>query len=225
MKSETKHYIWKITLTICGTIALFLFVCFYLFEMVKESALKEKLYKQMLERTQKVSANDNSEQIVSGRSIFLYQAINENTVGSVISSLLELSKDKKEINLYINVSTGYYDDTFALIGVINSLHSKVNTIVTGESSSTGTVLLCSATGKRTATPNSIITVYIPGLEDLKADGEMALLRAKRNRSYWQRDKRFKLPPAWFEKKEEKYHYLSASDALKYGLIDVVKDKK
>ncbi len=225
MKSETKHYIWKIILTVCGTVTLFLFLCFYLFEIVKESALKEKLYKQILERTQKLSVKNNGEQIVSGRSIFLYQTINQETVGSVISSLLELSKEKKDIVLYINISTGYYDANFALIGVINALKCKVNTVVTGESSSIGAQLLCSATGKRSATTSAIITVYIPGLEDLKTDGKLALLRAKRNRSFWQRDKRFKLPPAWFEEKEEKWHYLSAADALKYGLIDVIRNTK
>lgn len=218
-----KVYLFKIIITLAFSISFVVLIIFYDLERDREKELITNLQNEIIEQIQTKESND-WKAICTGRSIFLYEAINEMNIKNIIGSLFQLeSRNKNDIDLYINATTGSFKDSFALIGVMDSLKCKVNTIATGVCGSKGSLILCSGTGRIEATKNSIITIYIPGKSDIESEEKFDYLKKVRIRSFWQSNKKIKLPAKWFDKKDEEYHYLSPNEALSFKLIDKIVD--
>lgn len=226
MKSANKIYIIKMIASLLGSILVIVFIGFLIGVREHEVKLKVELQEKLLDYINSHQSNVDNAVINYQRSIFIYQEINKETVAKICSMLLSLEKaaPHKEINLYINTSSGTIEDTFAIIGVMNSIKCKINTIAIGECKPVGTFILCNGTGNIRAAPNAIITIYIPGKEDLNSEDERDRLRSKRIISLWKSNKKIKIPPQWFSENEAGFHYLSPEDAKKYGIINEIVSK-
>jgi ATP-dependent Clp protease, protease subunit len=225
-KSIRKMYALKIVLSVLGCILVVGLIGFFVNVRDIEVELKIELQDKIIDIiTPLQRKNDANEIMHYNRSIFIYKEINQETVRKVCSLLLSLESadPQKEINLYINNLSGTIEDSFAIIGVMNSLQCKINTIATGDCKSVGTFILCNGTGNIRATRNAIISIYFPG-KLLNSDDESDRLRAKRIISLWKSNKKIKLPPQWFEDEEPSIHYLTPQEAKKYGIINKIISK-
>jgi ATP-dependent protease ClpP protease subunit len=161
--------------------------------------------------------NINEKKItVFNRNIYIFGDIDERITPAIIKSLkiLDNKNSDKTINLYINSEIGTLNDVFAIIGIIETLKCKVNTIATGNCFGAGTILLSSGTGDRSATPNAIISLYMLSMTNNEKD---KILERKRIASFWKR--KSKIPSTWFNCSETKCYYLSPDEAMKYSIIN------
>ena len=164
---------------------------------------------------------DYNSPLLNQRIIIINSDINRLTATKVISKLFYLnSKDKsKVIDIFLNTEGGDGHAAFTIIEAINKIKAPVNVWAFVEASSAGIIILQAATGKRIATSNSIFLIH-GGIfsencdkkyVDIMNNNYLALLK-----------KKSKLPEKWFPLKPDIAHILSPEEALKYGLIDVIK---
>lgn len=165
--------------------------------------------------------------LLKDRIIFLSGEITDETANSVVAELLYLdSLEEKEIKLYINSPGGAVTAGMAIFDTINYIKSDVSTICIGLAASMGAVLLLSGTkGKRYSLKNSEIMIHQPlgGAEgqatEIKIAAERILqLREKLNKliaeKTGQNIKKIR-------RDTERDYFLSAEEALKYGIIDKI----
>lgn len=102
--------------------------------------------------------------ILSGRKLFLWGEIDDNSAKHVIERLLylEMIDPGKEIQMLINSPGGYVTSGFAIYDTINSISSPVSTICTGLAASMGSILLSAgAKGRRLILPNARVMIHQP----------------------------------------------------------------
>lgn len=169
--------------------------------------------------------------LLEDRIILLNGEINDQSANIVVSELLYLdSLNNEDISIYINSPGGSVTAGMAIYDTMNYIKSDVSTICLGMAASMAAFLLSSGTsGKRYGLPNSEIMIHQPlgGAEgqatEIKIAAEHILkLRDKLNKILSLNTKQ---DIKTIENDTERDNFMDANDALKYGLIDNILQKK
>lgn len=157
--------------------------------------------------------------------------IDDTVASSIVAQLLFLEAEDpdKDIYLYINSPGGVVTSGFSIYDTMNYIKPDVSTICIGQAASMGAFLLsCGAKGKRYALPNSRIMIHQPlgGAQGQATDIEIQakeILRMKEilNGILSQNSGK---DLAQVEKDTDRDFFMSAEDAVQYGLIDQVLQK-
>ncbi len=170
--------------------------------------------------------------LLNDRIIVLSDEVNDATASLVVAQLLYLeSQDPgKDISLYINSPGGSITAGMAIYDTMQYIKSDVSTICVGMAASMGAFLLSSgAKGKRLALPNSEIMIHQPlggtrgQATDIMIHAER-IVRIKKNLNKILSENTGK-PLETIEADTERDNFLSAQEALEYGLIDKVIEKR
>lgn len=172
-------------------------------------------------------AYDIYSRLLKDRIIILTGEIDDAVASSVVGQLLYLdSLNHNDISLYINSPGGSITSGMAIYDTMNFVKSKVSTICLGMAASMGAFLLSSGEkGKRFCLPNSEVMIHQPlgGAQgqatEIKIAAEHILkIKQKMNQILSQNTNQ---PLEVIELDTERDHYLSANEALEYGLIDQI----
>ncbi len=170
--------------------------------------------------------------LLKDRIIMLTGEITEETADLVVAQLLFLEADdsKKDISLYINSPGGSVTAGLAIYDTMNFIACDVSTICIGQAASMGALLLASgAKGKRYALPNSEIMIHQPlgGAQGKSTDVEIYTRRLLRTRETLNAilSERTGKDLATIAADTEKDNFMSSAEALEYGLIDRVMEKR
>ena len=173
-------------------------------------------------------AFDIFSRLLNERIIFLGEEVNEHTANLIVAQLIHLAYEdsKKDIKLYINSPGGSVYDGMAIYDTIQYIKPDVQTIGIGLQASMGAFLLSSGTkGKRFALPNSRVMIHQPssGTQGRVSDQEVTLREhialKKRLNEILAKNTGQKLSK--IEQDVEKDFWMSAEEAVKYGIIDQV----
>ena len=199
---------------------------------------KDSLVPYVVEQTSKGERSyDIFSRLLKDRIIFLGEDVNHTSASLVIAQLLFLESEDpdKEIFLYINSPGGSITDGMGIVDTMNYIKCPVTTICVGLAASFGAVLLANGEkGKRFATPNSEILIHQPliGGQGGGISGQATEIKIHADHMIRTREKLNKLlsektgqPIEQIEKDTERDHYMSAQEALEYGLIDGIMDKR
>lgn len=170
--------------------------------------------------------------LLEDRIIFLTGEITDQVANIVVAQLIYLEgKDpNKDIYLYINSPGGSVSAGLAIFDTINYIKCDVSTICIGLAASMGAFLLASGTkGKRFALPNSEIMIHQPlgGARGQASDIEIQAkqiqkIKAKINRILSERTGQ---TLEKIERDTDRDFYMGAAEAVEYGIIDKVFDKR
>ena len=197
--------------------------------------LENSLVPYVVEQTSKGERSyDIFSRLLKDRIIFLSEDVNQTSASLVVAQLLFLESEDpdKEIHLYINSPGGSITAGMAIVDTINYIKCPVSTICIGLAASMGAVLLaCGAKGKRYATPNSEILIHQPLIGGGGLSGQTTEIKIHADHMVRTREKLNKLlsektgqPLETIERDTERDNYMTAEEALKYGLIDGILDK-
>ena len=199
---------------------------------------KNSLVPYVVEQTSKGERSyDIFSRLLKDRIIFLGEDVNPTSASLIIAQLLFLESEDpdKEIFLYINSPGGSITDGMGIVDTMNYIKCPVSTICVGLAASFGAVLLANGEkGKRYATPNSEILIHQPliGGQGGGISGQATEIKIHADHMIRTREKLNKLlsektgqPIEQIEKDTERDHYMSAQEALEYGLIDGIMDKR
>ena len=173
--------------------------------------------------------------LLKDRIIFLSEDVNHVTASLVVAQLLFLESEDpdKEICLYINSPGGSITDGMAIVDTINYIKCPVSTICVGMAASMGAVLLaCGEKGKRYATPNAEVMIHQPLIGGGGLSGQTTEIKIHADHMVRTREKLNKLLSEKtgqslevIERDTERDNYMTAEQALAYGLIDGILDKR
>ena len=199
---------------------------------------KDSLVPYVVEQTSKGERSyDIFSRLLKDRIIFLGEDVNATTASLVIAQLLFLESEDpdKEIYLYINSPGGSITDGMGIVDTMNYIKCPVTTICVGLAASFGAVLLANGEkGKRFATPNSEILIHQPliGGQGGGISGQATEIKIHAEHMIRTREKLNKLLSEktgqsieTIERDTERDHYMTAQEALEYGLIDGIMDKR
>ena len=172
--------------------------------------------------------------LLNNRIIMLSDQVNDATASLVVAQLLYLeSQDpEKDISLYINSPGGSITSGMAIFDTMQYIRCDVSTICIGMAASMGAFLLAAGTkGKRIALPNSEIMIHQPlisgGLSgqctDIKIQSDH-LLRIRERMNTILAENTGK-PLETIQQDTERDNYMTAQEAMDYGLIDKVITKR
>ena len=170
--------------------------------------------------------------LLKDRIIFLGETIDEHIASLVVAQLLFLEAEDpdKDINIYINSPVGSVTAGMAIYDTMQYIKPEVSTICVGMAASMGAFLLSAGhKGKRYALPNAEIMIHQPlggvqgQAEDIKIHAEWILkTREKLNRILSDNTGQ---PMNIIARDTDRDNFMSADEAMKYGLIDkVIKDR-
>jgi ATP-dependent Clp protease protease subunit len=166
--------------------------------------------------------------LLKDRIIFLGSAIDDDVANVVIAQLLFLAAEdpEKDIYLYINSPGGSVTAGMGIFDTMNFIKPDVSTICVGMAASMGSVLLTAgAKGKRFALPNSEVMIHQPlggargQASDIKIQADW-ILKTKQ-KLYEIYVKQTGQSYEKIEKDADRDFFMSAQEALEYGLIDAV----
>ena len=173
-------------------------------------------------------AFDIYSRLLKDRIILLGTPIDDQVAGLVVAQLLFLQAEdpKKDIELYINSPGGSVTAGLAIYDTIQTLSCDVKTYCLGQCASMGAVLLAAgAAGKRYALPNSRIMIHQPwgGAQGTAADIDIQAKEILRLKSMLNGilASHTKQSVKKIEKDTERDFFMSAEEAVKYGLVDGV----
>ncbi len=162
------------------------------------------------------------------RIIFLGDEIDDELANVVIAQLLLLDSEnpEKDIMLYINSPGGVITSGLAIYDTMQHIRADVSTICLGEAASMGSFLLSSgAKGKRLSLPNSRIMIHQPlgGAKGQATDIEIEAKEILRMKNMLNSilASNCSQPLEKIKKDTERDYYMSAQEAVEYGLIDKV----
>ena len=197
--------------------------------------LENSLVPYVIEQTSKGERSyDIFSRLLKDRIIFLSEDVNHATASLVVAQLLFLESEDpdREISFYINSPGGSITDGMAIFDTINYIKCPVSTICVGLAASMGAFLLAAGTkGRRFATPNAEIMIHQPlisgGLSgqttEIKIHADhMVKTREKLNKILSERTGK---PLEQIEKDTERDNFMTAEQALEYGIIDGIMDKR
>ncbi len=164
--------------------------------------------------------------LLKDRIIFLGEEVNETTASLTVAQLLFLESEdpSKDIHLYINSPGGMVTAGFAIYDTMRYIKCDVSTICVGLAASMGAFLLAGGTkGKRLALPNAEIMIHQPsgGAQGQATEIEIAaenILKTKKRLNEILAENTGK-PVEQVAIDTDRDHYMSAQEALEYGLID------
>ena len=199
---------------------------------------KNSLVPYVIEQTGKGERSyDIFSRLLKDRIIFLGEDVNPTSASLIIAQLLFLESEDpdKEISLYINSPGGSITDGMGIVDTMNYIKCPVSTICVGLAASFGAVLLANGEkGRRFATPNSEILIHQPliGGQGGGISGQATEIKIHADHMIRTREKLNKLLSdrtgqsiETIERDTERDHYMTAEEALKYGLIDGIMDKR
>lgn len=169
--------------------------------------------------------------LLKDRIIFLGEEVNDVTASLVVAQLLFLAAEdpEKDINLYINSPGGSVTAGFAIYDTMQYIQPDVSTICIGMAASMGAFLLAGgAKGKRHALPNSEIMIHQPsgGARGMASDISIVaenIIKIKKRLNEILSENTGK-PLEVIERDTDRDNYMSAQEAVEYGLIDAVIEK-
>ena len=166
--------------------------------------------------------------LLNDRIVLLGEEVTDVSANLVIAQLLHLeSQDsEKDISLYINAPGGSVTAGLAILDTMNYIKCDVSTICLGECASMGAVLLSAgAKGKRYCLPNSMVLIHQPSGGAQGQQTEIQIV------AYFMRTTRDRLnnilasntgqPLEVIERDTERDNYMTAEEAMAYGLVDKV----
>lgn len=173
--------------------------------------------------------------LLSDRIIFLGEEVSDISANLIIAELLFLeAKDPdKEIQLYINSPGGSVTAGLAIYDTMQYIKCDVSTICIGLAASFGAVLLAGgAKGKRIALPNAAIMIHQPAIHGKGIGGQATdikiisdhIQKTKQRLNHILAEHTGKTAEQ-IETDTERDYYMTAAEALKYGLIDTVIEKR
>ncbi|MBO6153904.1 MAG: ATP-dependent Clp endopeptidase proteolytic subunit ClpP [Lachnospiraceae bacterium] len=170
--------------------------------------------------------------LLKDRIIFLGEEVNETTASLVVAQMLFLESEdpNKDIHLYINSPGGMVTAGMAIYDTMQYIKCDVSTICIGMAASMGAFLLAGgAKGKRFALPNAEIMIHQPsgGAKGQATEIQIAaenILKTKKKLNEILAENTGK-PVEQVAQDTERDHWLSAEEALEYGLVDGIITKK
>ena len=169
--------------------------------------------------------------LLKERIIFLAEEVNDVTASLVVAQLLFLESEDptKDINLYINSPGGSVTAGMAIYDTMNYIKCDVSTVCMGMAASMGAFLLSGrAKGKRFALPNAEVMIHQPSGG---AKGQATEIRIAAENILKTRTKLNEIlakntgqPIEAIERDTERDNYMSAQEAMAYGLIDGILEK-
>lgn len=170
--------------------------------------------------------------LLNDRIIILSEEVNSTTASLIVAQLLylEAQDPDKDIQFYINSPGGSVTDGMAIYDTMQYIKCDVSTICVGMAASMGAFLLSAGTkGKRLALPNSTIMIHQP------SGGAQGQATDMRIHTEWILDVKKKLnqmlaeatgqPLEVIERDTERDNFMTAQQALEYGLIDKIIEKR
>lgn len=177
-------------------------------------------------------AYDIYSRLLKDRVIFLGSAINDTVANSVIAQLLFLENEnpKKDITLYIHSPGGHVTAGLAIYDTMQLVKPDVSTVCVGMAASMGAILLAGgAKGKRFTLPNAEVMIHQPlgGTEGQASDvyihaTHIIKVKDRLNQILATHTGQ---PLKTVEKDTDRDYFMSAEEALKYGLIDKIINKR
>ena len=197
---------------------------------------RNSLVPYVIEQTAKGERSyDIFSRLLKDRIIFLGEDVNATTASLVIAQLLFLESEEpdREISLYINSPGGSITDGMGIVDTMNYIKCPVSTICVGLAASFGAVLLANGEkGKRFATPNAEILIHQPLIGGNGIAGQTTEIKIQADHMIKTREKLNKLLSdktgqsiETIERDTERDHWMTAEEALEYGLIDGIMDKR
>ncbi|MSQ09097.1 MAG: ATP-dependent Clp protease proteolytic subunit [Dehalococcoidia bacterium] len=166
--------------------------------------------------------------LLKERIVFLGTPINDQVSNLIVAQLLYLAREdpEKDISLYINSPGGVITAGFAIMDTMDHIPCDVSTICVGLCASMGTVLLTAGKkGKRFALPNSTIHMHQPlsGVQGQATDIEIHAREILRMQDRIRQiiSDRSGQPYEKIARDTDRDYYLTAEQAVEYGLIDTV----
>ena len=166
--------------------------------------------------------------LLKDRIVFLGGEINDDVANSVVAQMLflEMEDPEADIQLYINSPGGVITSGMSIYDTMRYLKCEVSTLCIGMAASMGAFLLAAgAKGKRKALPHAEIMIHQPSggargqATDIEIQAEQ-ILRVKKTMNQLLAEHTGQ-PLRTIEKDVERDHYMTADQALKYGLIDEI----
>ena len=183
----------------------------------------------VIEQTNRGERSDDIfSRLLKDRIIFLGDEIDDNTASLVVAQMLflEMEDPDADIMLYINSPGGSVTSGMAIYDTMRYLKCEVSTVCVGMAASMGAFLLAAgAKGKRKALPHAEIMIHQPlggargQATDIQIHAEQ-ILKTKKTRNELLAQNTGK-PIKTIEKDVERDHFLTAQEALDYGLIDEI----
>lgn len=170
--------------------------------------------------------------LLKDRIIFLGTAINDEIANLVIAQLLFLESEdpEKDIYLYINSPGGVVTSGMAIYDTMQYIRPDVATLCLGQAASMGAILLAGgAKGKRSALPHSRIMIHQPlgGFQGQATDIEIHAREILRMREELNTilSTHTGQPMERIGRDTERDFFLSGNDAVEYGIIDKVFERR
>ena len=173
-------------------------------------------------------AFDIYSRLLKDRIIFLGTEVNEHTANLVVAQMLFLENEdpKKDIIFYINSPGGSVYDGMAIYDTMNFVKCDVQTVGIGLQASMGAFLLSSGTkGKRSILPHSKVMIHQPSsgtrgkVTDMEIDLKESLRVKKMLNEIMAKNTGHKL--AKVELDADRDYWMTADEALEYGLVDTI----
>ena len=197
---------------------------------------KSSLVPYVVEQTSRGERSyDIFSRLLKDRIIYLGEDVNPTTSSLIVAQMLFLESEDpdKEIFFYINSPGGSITDGMAIVDTMNYIKCPVSTVCVGLAASMGAVLLAAGEkGKRFAMPNSEVMIHQPligggGLQgqatDIKIHADhLVRTREKMNKFLSERTGK---SLEEITRDTERDNYMSAEEALEYGLIDGIMSKR
>ncbi len=187
----------------------------------------------VVEQTNRVERSyDIYSRLLNDRIVFLNDEVNDVTASLVVAQLLYLeSQDPdKDIMLYINSPGGVITSGMAIYDTMQYIKPDVSTLCIGMAASMGAFLLSAgAKGKRFALPNSEIMIHQPSggaqgqVTEIQIQAER-IIRIKKRLNELLAEQTGK-PLEQIERDTERDYFMTADEALEYGLIDRILSKR
>jgi len=169
--------------------------------------------------------------LLKDRIIFVGAAIDDAVANSVIAQLLFLAAEDpdRDIHMYINSPGGSVSAGFGIYDTMQIIKPQVSTICTGFAASYGAILLLAgAKGKRLALPNSEIMIHQPlgGVQGQASDIAITAKRILKTREKLVHitAERTGQPAERVERDMDRDYFMTAEEALEYGIIDEIVTK-
>lgn len=166
--------------------------------------------------------------LLKDRIIFISGEIDDNTANLVVAQLLFLEAENpdKDINIYINSPGGSITAGMAIYDTMEYIKPDVSTICVGMAASMGAFLLAAgANGKRFALPNAEVMIHQPlgGAKGQASDIKIQAMRILKMREDINKilSEKTGKPIEQIEKDTDRDFFMTAQEAVEYGLIDKV----
>ena len=197
---------------------------------------KNSLVPYVIEQTSKGERSyDIFSRLLKDRIIFLAEDVNATTASLIIAQMLFLESEDpdKEIYFYINSPGGSVTDGLAIVDTMNYIKCPVSTFCVGLAASFGAVLLANGEkGKRFAMPNAEILIHQPLIAGGGISGQTTDIKIHADQMIKTRERLTKIladrtgkPVEQVMKDTERDNYMTAEEALEYGLIDEILYKR